>query len=113
VLEARGFAKKYDAYCQLFLERQKERTKTVRKTKGPTWNADFEFYVSEPDAQLEVTMFHRHIIVSDAHIGHIAIPVSSLTDGEESTDWFPLVAKKKTDKDPGELHLRILYSKEM
>jgi len=113
VLQARGIKQKADAYCTLFCERQKERTKTVRKTKEPKWNSDFEFYVSERDAALELTVFNRNWIFSDDFLGYVSMPVADLKDGEETTDWYGLKARKKKDNsNRGEVKLKIIYKLE-
>jgi len=120
VHEARNFKNKVDAYCTLFLEKQKDQTKTIKKTKDPKWDAGFEFYVSDLKASLDITVFNRHWIFSDDALGHIQVEVSSLEDGVEKEDWFALKKRKgkkekggdKKDKKAGELRLTILYTLE-
>jgi len=115
VQEARGFKSKVDAYATLFLEKQKDQTKTIKKTKDPKWSAAFEFYVSDPKAALDITVFNRHWIFSDDALGHVHIDVNTLEDGEEQEDWFPLKArqgKKDKGKQAGELKLTVKYAKE-
>jgi hypothetical protein len=110
VVQARGLRQKADGYCTLFCERQKERTKTVKKTKEPKWNGEFEFYVSEKDATLEISVFHRVWLFSDDFLGYVAIPVAELRDGEETDDWHTLKSRKRKDNGPrGELKLKLLY----
>ncbi|KAL6068602.1 Alpha-actinin-4 [Balamuthia mandrillaris] len=110
VEQARGLkGGKNDAYCVLFLERQKEKTKTVKKSANPKWDAPFEFYVSEPGAQLEVNVFDWNFIFSDSFLGKIVIPVEDLNDGETTEEWYKLEPKKKKDKVSGELKLSITY----
>jgi len=115
VHEARNFKSKVDAYCTLFLEKQKDQTKTIKKTKDPKWNAAFEFYVSDLKAALEITVFDRHWIFSDDALGHVQVDVASLEDGVEKEDWFPLKTrkgKKDKGKSKGEIKLSILYTLE-
>eukprot|EP01087_Luapelamoeba_hula_P000809 TRINITY_DN1059_c0_g1_i1.p1 TRINITY_DN1059_c0_g1~~TRINITY_DN1059_c0_g1_i1.p1 ORF type:complete len:531 (+),score=150.75 TRINITY_DN1059_c0_g1_i1:111-1703(+) len=113
VTEARGLKVKSDCYCQLFCERQKERSKTVAKTKEPKWGSEFEFYVSERDATLELHVFSRKVIFADEFIGGLSIPVSSMTDGQETFDWHPLRPRQRRDNsNRGEVKLRILYKLE-
>lgn len=119
VKEGRGIHKKdssggkADPYCILFLERQKEKTRTIKKNQNPKWDADFEFYVSDPEAALEVTLFDWNRIFSDSFLGKVAIAVASLNDGEETTAWYKLEGKKAKDKVTGEICLTILYRKEV
>jgi len=114
VVAARGLKKghktgKYDPYCMLFCERQKEKTRTVKRTMTPKWNAAFEFYVSEHGASLEVTVYDWNRILADDFIGRVAIPIADLTAGKEVDEWFPLQGKKN-EKIAGEIHLIISYS---
>lgn len=118
IKEGRGVHKKdnsgkADPYCVLFLERQKEKTRTIKKNQNPKWDADFEFYVSDPEAALEVTMFDWNRIFSDSFLGKVSIPIATLNDGEETTAWYKLEGKKAKDKVTGELCLTILYRKEV
>jgi len=104
-------SKKCDPYVVLFLERQKEKTRTVKKTLNPKWQAEFEFYVSEPGANLEVSVFDWNRIFADELIGKVNIPVSSLTDGATEDKWYPLVGKetKKDKTGAGEIRLQLTY----
>jgi hypothetical protein len=117
VIEARSLKEsglsKVDPYCVLFLERQKEKTKTIRKTSEPKWEANFEFYHSDPDAVLNVSVFDWNRFLSDDFLGKLEIPISDLEDGTEVDTWYKLLPKKKKDKSiTGEVHLKLLYSKE-
>jgi len=108
--KADHLGKKSDPYCVLFLERQKEKTRTVKKTLNPKWQAEFEFYVSEPGANLEVSVFDWNRIFSDELIGKVNIPISSLKDGATEDKWYPLVGKEgKKDRNAGEIKLQLTY----
>jgi len=116
IVEARGLPKsdhiggKSDPYCVLFLERQKEKTRTVKKTLNPKWQAEFEFYVSDPQAVLEVSVFDWNRIFSDELIGKTNIPVSELKDGKTDDRWHPLLGKEgKKDRNAGEIRLILTY----
>jgi len=117
VIEARGLPKsdhlggKSDPYCVLFLERQKEKTRTVKKTLNPKWQAEFEFFVSDPKASLEVSVFDWNRILSDELIGKAEIPVNSLEDGKKKEAWYQLEHKESKKKEsPGEIRLSLLYN---
>jgi len=119
VIEARNFKKNVDVYCTLFLEKQKDQTKTIKKTKDPKWDVTYEFYVSDLKASLDLTVFNRHWIFSDDALGHLSVDVATLEDGEEKEDWFPLKrrkGKKEKEKDKGkqagEIRLSLLYTLE-
>jgi len=115
VIQARRMkAGKVNAYVTLFCERQKERSRTVKKAISPEWNADFEFYVSDTGAEFELSLFDRHMLWADHFLGYVNIPISSLKDGEEVEDWFPLKKsrkKKHADKHLGEIALKVCYRK--
>jgi len=117
IIEARGLPKsdhlggKSDPYCVLFLERQKEKTRTVKRTLNPKWQAEFEFFVSDPKASLEVSVFDWNRILSDELIGKVDIPVASLEDGKKKEAWYQLEHKESKKKDsPGEIRLTLLYN---
>jgi len=121
VVEARGLPKsdhmgsKSDPYCVLFLERQKEKTRTVKKTLNPKWQAEFEFYVSDINASLEVSVFDWNRIFSDELLGKTTIPVKEMRDGSVEDKWFPLTGKegkKKEKESAGEIRLVIAYKLE-
>ena len=118
VHEARNMKKNVDAYCTMFLEKQKDQTKTIKKTKEPKWNAAHEFYVSDPKAALELTIFNRHWLFADEALGYVQVEVATLEDGEEVEKWFSLKKKGKKDKHDnakktaGEIRLGILYTLE-
>jgi len=119
VVEARGLKKadhllggKSDPYCVLFVERQKEKTRTVKKCLNPKWDAKFEFYVSDKDASLEVDVFDWNRILADDFLGKVTIPVSSLSDGKDTEAWYTLEGKKKGDKVSGEVKLNLRYNLE-
>jgi len=122
VVEARGLPKsdhmgsKSDPYCVLFLERQKEKTRTVKKTLNPKWQAEFEFYVSDANAALEVSVFDWNRIFSDELLGKVTIPVKEMKDGVTEDKWFPLTGKegkkKDTKESAGEIRLVLNYKLE-
>jgi len=113
VIEARQLRKKNpDPYVVLFLDRQKEKTKTVKKSHEPKWESEFEFYVSKADDALEVTLFDWNWIFHDDFLGKMEIKIADLEDGEETEHWYKLQPKKKKEKVSGEIKLKLLYRKE-
>eukprot|EP01089_Gocevia_fonbrunei_P012896 TRINITY_DN3164_c0_g1_i2.p1 TRINITY_DN3164_c0_g1~~TRINITY_DN3164_c0_g1_i2.p1 ORF type:complete len:422 (+),score=167.06 TRINITY_DN3164_c0_g1_i2:461-1726(+) len=118
IIEARGLKStnriggKSDPYCVLFLERQKEKTRTVKKTLNPRWEAEFEFFVSEATAALEISIFDWNRFLHDEFLGKVIIPTQSLPDGKDVDEWFTLEGNKKSDKVTGEVKLRLCYRKE-
>lgn len=104
---------RHRTYAVLFLERQKEKTRSVRGGLQPKWDTEFEFYVSDRDAALEVNIFEEHWLLSDKLIGKVTLPVSQMQDGVKTTTWHPLVPKKlkkkHEGKNLGQVSLEITY----
>ena len=119
VLGARGlpgtdfFTGKADPYVTLTLERQKEKTKTLKRTNDPRWDAAYTFYVSEPNAELVATVWDWERLSKDTFLGHVVLPVKNMTMNVEKDEWYPLQPKKAQGgvKVRGELHLRIALQK--
>jgi len=103
---------KSDPYVTLTLERQKEKTKTVKHTLTPVWNASYTFYVSDANAELVATLWDWERFRRDAFMGCVTVLPKDLTPGVEKEAWYPLVAKKAGQKVKGELSLRLLLTKE-
>jgi len=117
VIEARGLMGldlrgKSNPYCLLTVERQREKTKKIKNTVNPKWDAGFKMYVAEPEAVLHLTLYHWDRFLSDGFLGKLDIPVSELVDGEQIEGWHALLPKKPGGKISGEINLRLLYQKE-
>ncbi len=57
-------------------------------------------------------MYDWNWLFSDHFLGKLAIPISSLEDGKEVTEWYKLEGKKAKDRVNGEVSLTLLYRKE-
>lgn len=117
VIEARGLMGldlrgKSDPYAILTVERQREKTKKIKNTINPKWDSGFKFYVSEPDALLQIVLYDWDRFLPDEFLGKLLIPVAELPDGQQFDRWYTLLPKKPGRKVSGELCLRILYQKE-
>ena len=120
VVEARGlsssskldFTGKLDPYAVVQLERQKEITEKIKHTSNPRWNANYNFYVSEPYATLDVTIFDKGKFLSDTFLGKVEIPVSSMEDKRESVAWYPLQGLYQGKNVTGEVFIKIFYSRD-
>lgn len=114
VLEARGLkAKNYggksDPYCMLQVERQREKTKKVKNSINPKWNAEFKFYVSDPEAVFEMEILNWNRFLADDFLGRLAIPVSEMVSGKQTDQWYTLLPRKAGHKVSGEVKVRVLY----
>lgn len=117
VIEARGLMAldlngRSDPYAMLTVERQREKTKKIRANLNPKWDAGFKFYVSEPDAILQIVLYDWDRFLPDGFLGKLLIPISELPDGKQFERWYTLLPKKPGKKISGEINLRILYQKE-
>jgi len=111
VIRARGLPCKANGYVTLACERQTNNTNTIRRDKTPQWDAEFEFYVSSKEAELELALFDHHNILPERQLGYLAIPISALTSGKSRTAWFPLSKSKRRiqEKNQIEIELRLMY----
>eukprot|EP01091_Cochliopodium_minus_P015428 TRINITY_DN548_c0_g1_i1.p1 TRINITY_DN548_c0_g1~~TRINITY_DN548_c0_g1_i1.p1 ORF type:complete len:521 (-),score=205.08 TRINITY_DN548_c0_g1_i1:49-1611(-) len=120
VVEARGLSSsnkldltgKLDPYAIVQLERQKEVSEKVKNSHNPRWNASYNFYVSEPYATLDVTIFDKGKLLSDTFLGKVEIPVSSMEDKRESVSWYPLQGLYQGKNVTGEVFIKIFYSRD-
>jgi len=117
VIEARGLMGlnlqgRSNPYCLITVERQREKTRKIRNTLNPKWDAGFKMYVSEPDAVLHITLYNWDRFLSDGFLGKLDIPISDLTDGQQIERWYTLLPRKPGGKVSGEINLRLLYQKE-
>jgi len=114
VVEARGLmgtklSGTADPYVRLTLERQQEKTRKVKETVNPKWDAQFQFYVGSPSAILNVTLFDYNTILSDQFLGKVDITVGELRDGVNTERWCTLLPSRPGSKVSGEILLRLLY----
>jgi len=118
IVEARGlrvsdtFGVKPDPYCTATLERQREKTKTQKKTQSPKWEAEYTFYVSDPNAELDIVIWDHERFSKDAVLGHVVIQPYTLQDNVEVAKWYPLQPKKTDKKVTGEILLKTVLAKD-
>jgi len=89
-----------------------KRPKKIKKTLTPKWEAQHEFYVSDPEAVLELTLWDWNRFRKDEFMGKIEIKPTELEDGVETETWFKLVPEKPGQRVSGELYVKLLYRKE-
>jgi len=118
IVEARGLrvsetlGVRPDPYCTATLERQREKTKAAKKTQSPKWDAEYTFYVSDPNAELDITVWDYERFTKDNVLGCVIIQPHTLTDKEEVTKWYPLQPKKADKKVTGEILIKTVLAKE-
>jgi len=119
VIEARGLLQvlgNTDAYVLLTIQRQKEKTRKIKNSINPRWDAGFNFYISDPNCVLNVSVYDYDRFLSDTFLGKVDIPLTDLKNEQQVEKWYPLMPKKtggkleKTGgKVAGEIQLRLVY----
>jgi len=100
---------KSDPYLKLKLEAQEFKTKVKKKTICPKWEQEFEFFVTEKQCVLEISMFDWDRFTSDSFMGKVAINIGELKDGTNETKWFPFFDSDLEEQTKGELLLNLTY----
>lgn len=104
-----------DPYCTIrsSFNRQKFKTKVIKKNLNPQWNQTFQFITSKPEGQIFIKIYDKDIIFKDEFMGEIMVDLKDFSDGNTYDQWFTLCnepQKKKKDKEPGQIHLRLHFS---
>jgi len=89
-----------------------KKTKAAKKTQSPKWDAEYTFYVSDPNAELDITVWDYERFTKDNVLGCVIIQPHTLTDKEEVTKWYPLQPKKADKKVTGEILIKTVLAKE-
>eukprot|EP01114_Cavostelium_apophysatum_P003103 TRINITY_DN1283_c0_g1_i1.p1 TRINITY_DN1283_c0_g1~~TRINITY_DN1283_c0_g1_i1.p1 ORF type:complete len:492 (+),score=179.30 TRINITY_DN1283_c0_g1_i1:41-1477(+) len=92
---------------------QKFKTKVCKKNLAPKWDAEFKLFTSKAEGTLELKMYDKDFISRDELMGELKIPLATFADGEEADKWYKLdnePQKKKVDKTPGEIRIKIKFT---
>lgn len=133
VSQAKGLASSSSIYCLVSVLDQaqgvlsEQKTKTMKGSSSPTWNATITLYVSPCDqflfwasfstvddyfAGIAVQVYERHTIFSDKFLGVVRLKFNTerLENGDDEVDsWFTLSAIKGKSKISGEIHIKVIY----
>ena len=108
ILKGRNLAAKddnglSDPYCMLQLGTVIKRTKVVKESLNPTWNAEFTFSGSkcEPITSLTIlrlALYDEDRLSDDAFLGDVIIPVGYLTAADEKPHWRTIGVRPGSDE---------------
>jgi len=105
--------------------KQKFKTKVVKKTAAPRWEQTFNLYViflavaffyvsfvSAPTGTVHVEIWGKHALFDDK-LGEVTISVKPLEKGEPIEQWFALESeakkKKASSASKGEIYVKLQY----
>mmetsp|Transcript_17478 Transcript_17478/g.28709 ORF Transcript_17478/g.28709 Transcript_17478/m.28709 type:complete len:431 (-) Transcript_17478:284-1576(-) len=121
VVEAKSIAARdrngsSDPYCEIRYGSMKTKTKTLKKTVNPIWNAEFICKWDEeperPDV-LNVVLYDKDMFTSDDYLGEVVITLSDLTLTDGLSDaWYNLISTKAGFIASGVLNLQIQFPRQ-
>eukprot|EP01120_Amphizonella_sp_Union-15-10_P009501 TRINITY_DN360_c0_g1_i1.p1 TRINITY_DN360_c0_g1~~TRINITY_DN360_c0_g1_i1.p1 ORF type:complete len:615 (+),score=159.05 TRINITY_DN360_c0_g1_i1:50-1894(+) len=76
------------------------KTKTIKKTLSPVWNATFKISINHKLSSLKLLVYDYDVLSQDDKIGEVDIPVDVLMDQKPHEDWWNLKPK-------GQIRLRM------
>eukprot|EP01129_Flabellula_baltica_P011071 TRINITY_DN4770_c0_g1_i3.p1 TRINITY_DN4770_c0_g1~~TRINITY_DN4770_c0_g1_i3.p1 ORF type:complete len:401 (-),score=90.94 TRINITY_DN4770_c0_g1_i3:24-1226(-) len=92
--------------------KQKFKTKIIKKTLNPTWDQEFQFYVSELSGNLILKIWDKDKWVKDDFLGDVIIPLESLYDGAVD-EWYTIDNEPKIKTgEPGQIRIKLYYPSE-
>lgn len=104
-----------DPYCVLksSFNKQTFKTKVIKKTLAPRWDQEFKYFTSSSEGSIQLKMFDKDLFSSDEFMGEVNLSLDEFADGNVHDKWIVLnnePQKKKKDKAPGEIHLKVSFS---
>jgi len=111
VHQAKDFVEKPgNIYCVVTssFNKQRFKTKVIKKSKDPTWDHDFVFFVTDiADHSLYFRVWSKDRWGRDENLGEVSVPLKSFEDGDKKDTWYDLETKKKEKK--GKLFVTIHF----
>jgi len=103
VVEARNLVPKTngtaDPYCLVIVDKQKKKTRTVKKSLNPHFNEPFTIDIGDA-ASFSVAIYDKASPGKSDFMGEVVIPVNGLKlDG--TNNWFPLKERKNSKRKMG------------
>ena len=80
-------------FCQLELDNQFARTRTLTNVKTPVWEKTFKFRVRDAFSLLKITIASEKIDSPQIILGKTVIRLSQLVKHEDQDLWIPLKDK--------------------
>eukprot|EP01087_Luapelamoeba_hula_P018521 TRINITY_DN5975_c0_g1_i2.p1 TRINITY_DN5975_c0_g1~~TRINITY_DN5975_c0_g1_i2.p1 ORF type:complete len:130 (-),score=23.05 TRINITY_DN5975_c0_g1_i2:204-593(-) len=104
---------KSDPYVKLYMDKQKSKTTTQKKTLSPLWRHQCKFSNIQPDSELKLVVWD-HDTFSDDYLGQLILSrdfLAGLKKSQEHCDeWFGLVDKHNNRDQPrGSIHLQLRF----
>ena len=103
-----------DAYCRITVEDKKQRTRIVRQSLDPEWNATFQFHVRKLSSELRIAVYDNDTLGDDM-IGYVTLLPSDFETGktyELSGDAaLPLRPEVHGMPIKGSVHVRLIVFK--
>jgi len=99
-------------FCQLELDNQFARTRTLTNVKTPVWEKTFKFRVRDAFSLLKITIASEKIDSPQIILGKTVIRLSQLVKHEDQDLWIPLKDKtlrKGAKGDSSKLNVKIRY----
>lgn len=104
-----------DPYCIITssFNKQRFKSKIVKKTLNPKWDQEFKFYVSQPTGHILIKLWDKDALWDDK-LGEFSVAVKPLENGDVIDAWYQLENEPKKKKGSGanhkgEVHLRLHF----
>eukprot|EP01119_Soliformovum_irregulare_P006447 TRINITY_DN1845_c0_g2_i1.p1 TRINITY_DN1845_c0_g2~~TRINITY_DN1845_c0_g2_i1.p1 ORF type:complete len:216 (-),score=37.87 TRINITY_DN1845_c0_g2_i1:17-664(-) len=100
-------------YCTVQLETQTHQTRTLSKTIAPRWDQTFTMFISNENANLEITVWDEVLKMGKPGFrGRCIVPLANLPRNTPVTGWHKLISRHPgKEKDYGDLNLTLVYLK--
>eukprot|EP01129_Flabellula_baltica_P002901 TRINITY_DN12784_c0_g1_i1.p1 TRINITY_DN12784_c0_g1~~TRINITY_DN12784_c0_g1_i1.p1 ORF type:complete len:406 (-),score=86.40 TRINITY_DN12784_c0_g1_i1:1061-2278(-) len=89
-------------------DKQKFKTKIIKKTLNPVWDQEFQFY-GEPSGNLLLKIWDKDKWVKDDFLGDVMIPLEQAMEGAVD-EWYTIENEPKTKVgEPGQIRIKLYY----
>jgi len=104
-----------DSYCVIksSFNKQTFKTKVAKKTLTPKWDQEFKFFTSSPEGTIQIKIYDKDLFSADEFMGEILLHLEEFSNGSLHDKWITLQGepqKKKKDKTPGEIHIKVQFT---
>lgn len=95
-----------DPYCVIEVGSQKQRSRThTDGGKNPSWNDSLSFQING-EQQVHISVFDRDILTRDDFICDTTIPLMTVFQRRQHSEWFPLYRKGRSG---GRINVRLEF----